>query len=87
MLSREVANTNFTVFGLTWLGLNPRSITLKVNMLTITPLQKIILKYFMTPSAGVYYIIAENRPFWTSIGLLFGNKYGSNPQKSIAAFT
>jgi hypothetical protein len=56
-------------------------------MLTITPLPKIILKYFMTPSAGVYYMIAENRPFLTSIGLLFGNRYGSNPQKSIAAFT
>ena len=83
MLSRKVANTNSTVFGLTGLELNPLSITLKVNILIITPLPKIILKYFMTASAGVYYMIAENLQFLTSIGLLFGNRYGLNPQNQL----
>jgi hypothetical protein len=38
MLNAEATNTNFKVFGLTWLGLEPTIYDFEVSTLSITPL-------------------------------------------------
>ena len=53
MLSGEATNTIYLVFGWTWPGLNPRSTTLEVSTLTITPSMRIISRRNQS-------VIAEN---------------------------